>query len=178
MSTLYRDIDWIEATWLGNDLIALLVAVPLLLTVSLCIRPRLRTRSTALVGVLGYVAYNYTFYLFGAALNLFFLLYVLAVVALIVTLSTIDVTGLASSFGATAPVRAIGSCLVFGIGLASVWIGLWAAYVFAERRLPVEPEIFKLVAALDLSLIVPALTFGGVLLWRRSSCRSRLSRRA
>jgi len=41
------------------------------------------------------------------------------------------------------------------------------AYVFAGRPTPVEPEAFRIGAALDLSLMVPALTFGGVLLWNR-----------
>ena len=44
---------------------------------------------------------------------------------------------------------------------------MWGAYVFAGRPTPVEPEAFKIVAALDLLLIVPALTSGGVLLWNR-----------
>jgi hypothetical protein len=44
---------------------------------------------------------------------------------------------------------------------------MWAAYVFAGRPTPVEPEAFKLVAALDLSLMVPVLAVGGVLIWRR-----------
>ena len=44
---------------------------------------------------------------------------------------------------------------------------MWAAYVFAGRTTPVEPEAFKLVAALDLSLMVPALMTGGVLVWKR-----------
>jgi hypothetical protein len=32
---------------------------------------------------------------------------------------------------------------------------------------PVDPEAFKVVAALDLALMVPALVVGGVLLWKR-----------
>jgi hypothetical protein len=44
---------------------------------------------------------------------------------------------------------------------------MWGAYVFAGRPTPVEPEAFKIVAALDLSLLVPGLTCGGVLLWNR-----------
>ena len=63
--------------------------------------------------------------------------------------------------------RLIGGSLVFvGIGLSSVWLAMWAAYVFAGRPTPVEPEAFTLVAALDLSLMVPALTIGGVLIWK------------
>lgn len=44
---------------------------------------------------------------------------------------------------------------------------MWATHVFGGRPTPVEPEAFKVVAALDLSLMVPTLVFGGVLLWRR-----------
>jgi hypothetical protein len=54
-------------------------------------------------------------------------------------------------------------------GLTAVWAGAWAAYAFAGRPTPIETEAFKLVAALDLSLMVPALAAGGVLLWRRSN---------
>jgi hypothetical protein len=39
--------------------------------------------------------------------------------------------------------------------------------VFAGRPTPVEPEAFKIVAALDLTLMVPALGVGGGLLWQR-----------
>jgi len=48
-------------------------------------------------------------------------------------------------------------------------VTMWAAYAFANQPTPVEPEAFKLVAALDISLMVTGLTFGGVLLWRRKT---------
>jgi hypothetical protein len=44
---------------------------------------------------------------------------------------------------------------------------MWAAYVFVGRPTPVEPEAFRLVAALDLAVLAPALGFGGVLIWTR-----------
>src|SRR5207253_5502520 len=50
-------------------------------------------------------------------------------------------------------------------GLSFVWLAMWGTYVFAGRPTPVDPEVFKIVAALDLSLLVPSLTCGGVLLW-------------
>jgi hypothetical protein len=34
---------------------------------------------------------------------------------------------------------------------------MWAAYAFAGRPTPIEPEAFKVVAALDLCLMGPAL---------------------
>ena len=46
---------------------------------------------------------------------------------------------------------------------------MWAAYAFAGRPTPVEPEAFKVVGALDLSFMGPALALGGILLWQRAS---------
>jgi hypothetical protein len=171
-SRQYRDVDWIKASWFGNDWVTLVVAVPLLFA-GLVRAAAGSVRGLLLwLGLIGYALYNYAFYLFGAALNAFFPLYVAALVlsatVLILALPHIDARRVAQSFRPTTPVRLIGGSLVFvGFGLASVWIAMWAAYTFAGRPTPVEPEAFKLVAALDLSLMVPALTAGGVLLWRR-----------
>ena len=168
----YRDVEWIRTTWFGNDWVTLVVAAPLLL---------MGLRRTAVgsvqglllwLGLIGFALYNYAFYLFGAALNAFLPVYVVAVVlaatVLILALSQVDAIRFAHSVRPTAPVRLLGGSLVFiAVGLASAWIAMWAAYVFAGRPTPVEPEAFKLVAALDLSLMVPTLGIGGVLLWRR-----------
>lgn len=168
----YRDVDWITATWLGNDWVSLVVATPLL-AAGLVLARRGSPRGLLLwLGALGYAAYNYAFYLFGAALNTFFLLYVAAVVlaatTLIVALAHLDAAALSRRVDPAAPVRTIGGALiVIGAGLAAVWLAMWAAYVFAGRPTPVEPEAFKVVAALDLSVMVPALTAGGILLWKR-----------
>ena len=168
----YRDVEWIRTTWFGNDWVTLVVAAPLLL---------MGLRRTAVgsvqglllwLGLIGFALYNYAFYLFGAALIAFLPVYVVAVVlaatVLILALSQVDAIRFAHSVRPTAPVRLLGGSLVFvAVGLASAWIAMWAAYVFAGRPTPVEPEAFKLVAALDLSLMVPTLGIGGVLLWRR-----------
>jgi hypothetical protein len=69
------------------------------------------------------------------------------------------------------PIRIIGGYLgVVGVGLAAVWLMLWAGYVFEGRAVPIGPEAFRTVAALDLTVLVPALVVGGVLLWRRRPC--------
>lgn len=148
------------------------MAVPLLVSaLVLACRGSARGILTWL-GLLGYAAYNCAYYLFGAALNCFFPLYVvtlvLSVITLTLALSQIDVVALAATFRPRTPVRVIGGYLAFvAFGLATVWLAMWAAFVFAGRATPVEPEAFKLVAALDMSLMVTGLTFGGLLLWRR-----------
>lgn len=168
----YRDVEWIRATWFGNDAVTLVVAVPLL-SIG---RARAKAGSgrglLLWLGVTAYAAYNYAFYLFGAALNAFFPLYVssvvLAVVTLINALIRVDAGQVASRFTPLLPVGVLGGYFVFvGIGLTAVWLGMWAGYVFFGRATPVEPDAFRLVAALDLSVMVPLLVSGGTLLWRR-----------
>jgi hypothetical protein len=168
----YRDPLWISATWFGNDCVTLAVAVPLLVAGrTSAARGSARGRLLWL-GMLGYAIYNYAFYLFGAAFNAFFPLYLLAfllaVTTLVHALIALDPRSISAAVAPTAPARLIGAWLVFlGVGLACVWIAMWAAHVFAGWPTPVEPEAFKLIAALDLSLMVPALVLGGVLSWRR-----------
>jgi hypothetical protein len=174
LSNHYRDVEWIKATWYGNDWITLVAAVPLL-SIGLLRAARESVRGRLLVlGMVGYAVYNYAFYLFGAALNVFFPLYVvsllLGTLTLGFSLSRLDVTAVANAVRHDAPVRLVGGYLVFvAMGLAAVWFGMWGAYAFAGRPTPIEPEAFKIVAALDLSLMVPALAVGGVMLWRRTS---------
>jgi hypothetical protein len=116
--------------------------------------------------------YNYAFYLFGAALNVFLPLYVVllvaAIVMLVLALSRLESAAVSSCFDQAMPARTVGVYLVLvAIGLAAVWLGMWGAYAFAGRPTPIEPEAFKIVAALDLSLMVPALAVGSVQLSRR-----------
>ena len=158
VSTAYRDVAWIKATWFGNDWVTLVVAVPLLIVGLIRTGAGSRRGLLLWLGVIGYAFYNYAFYLFGAALNAFFPIYVvalvLALIVLILALWRIDTPRVADCFGSTALVRLIGGSLVFvGTGLAFVWIGLWAAYVFAGWPTPIEPNAFRLVAALDLTLM-------------------------
>lgn len=168
----YRDVAWIRATWLGNDWVTLLVALPLFaLGYAHARRGSLRGH-LLWFGLLGYAVYNYAFYLIGAALNVFFPLYVLVVGAghghahHRARGCRCQATG--RRLPPSTPVRLVGATLVvIGTSLAVVWVVLWAAYIFAARPLPGGPEPFKVVAALDLTIMVPALTIGGFLLWRR-----------
>lgn len=171
---LYRDIEWIRTTWYGNDWITLLLACPLL-SLALLGHWRHAPRWQLLrIGLVGYSVYNYAFYMFGAALNPFFLLYIIAFVVAIATLvaifASVNTESLAASFSPRTPARLIaGFMIAVAFWLSAVWIGMWARHVFAGGVLPATPEVFRLVAALDLSFMVPALTLGGVLLWRRNA---------
>jgi len=171
----YRDPAWITTTWLGNDWVTLAVVVPLL-----AVAARLARRGSvrALLvwwGVLAYAVYNYAYYMFGAALNVFFPLYVAgiltAAVSLMLGLTAVAPSEIARRFDAGIALRiAAAYFAAVGLSLAGIWMAMWAAYAFAGRPTPVDTEVFKLVAALDTVLLVPGMAAGGLLLWRGHPC--------
>jgi hypothetical protein len=170
--TAYHDPEWIKATWFGNDWITLLVAAPLLCASGRAAASGSLRAELVWLGSVGYAVYNYAFYLFGAALNMFFPLYVITLAAAIVTLASglaqIDPVDIERRIPGRIPLRLLGGYLIFvGSGLSLVWLAMWAAYVFADKPTPVEPQAFKIVAALDLLWLVPSLLAGGALLWKR-----------
>lgn len=170
---MYRDSGWVTAAWYGNDLITLLAAVPLL-TWALVAAGRGSLRA-ALVwyAMLGYAIYNYAYYLFGAALNAMFPLYaalfVLPLFALILALGHVDAAAIAGRFATAMPRRWIAGYMVFtGMGLALAWTAQWAAYIFAGAIPSIGVEPFRLVAAMDLTVMVPWFIAGAILLLRRN----------
>jgi len=169
---LYRDADWIRAAWFGNDLVTLFVAAPLLAAALVLVRRGSRRAELVWYSVLGYSAYNYAFYLFGGRMNVLFpllaALFVLPVLTLALALSRADVRALAAGFRGSTPVRWISAyMLLTGCGLAIAWLAQWAAFVFGGIEPAIGEEAFGLIAAMDLTFMVPYFVLGGVLLWRR-----------
>ncbi len=168
MEGLYRDAPFFKRAFQGNDVVTLFVAVPLLLASVVYSRRGKRQAPLVWAALLGYMVYNYAFYLFGAAFNWFFQVYValfaLSVYALIYVLAGLDATGLSSGFSGRTPVRWISAYMLF-IGLfLGVFELVRSLSLFTTGQPPADPP---LVFALDLSLIVPAMITGAVWLWQR-----------
>ncbi|MFP4622618.1 MAG: hypothetical protein ACLFRX_00410 [Gemmatimonadota bacterium] len=172
---IYRDNDLVAATWLGNDLVTLAVAVPLLaLATRRSARGSIRWR-LVLLGLLLYAFYGYAFYLFGAAFNALFLVYVAIMVTsgggLLLGLGGLDVSAAASGFRDAVPARAVAAfMLAVGVLLGGFWVALSVAYLFTGAPPPmVEATAHptNVTGALDLSIVVTLGLLGGVWLWRR-----------
>jgi len=165
----YNDVGYVAETWFGNDIVTLTIVIPLFM-LTLFIRSRKPVFGRLLwLGFIGYSIYNCAFYLFGAALNVFFPIYllsfVLSIIAMILLLSNTDVEKIYLSFSKRTPVKFIGVYYVLvGISLATIWTVMWSGYIFAGNELPVDPFAFQIVAALDITYKVPALLSGGILL--------------
>jgi len=170
---LYQDNPQVRSGWLGNDLITLVLALPLLIASMVYSRQGSQRWQLVWFGMLFFALYNYSFYLFGAAFNSFFLIYValftLSLFALILGLPYLDFKGVASEFKGSTPVIWLAGYM----GLVSIILGIFhvtvsLGYVFTGD----VPEIVttvghptNLIAALDLSLVVSLGFLGAIWLW-------------
>lgn len=172
---LYRDIAFVRTAWLGNDLITLFVVVPVLAAALIFYQRGVQRALFIWLGLLGYMLYNYAFYLFGARFNEFFLLYValfiVPVYTLILLLSTLDIESLGRQFSEKTPVRWISAALLFiAIPLSIVELGQTVHFIRTGVLPPTIVETghpTSVVFALDLSLILPAMYLSAWLLWQR-----------
>ena len=172
---LYRDNAFVSSTWIGNDWVTLLVAAPLLVLATAKVGPgALRTR-LVWMGMLDYMLYNYAFYLFGTAFNWFFFLYVLlfglSAWALVIALLSFEPESMDAHSVAVVPARVVaGFMLLVGVMLTGVYFTQWLGFATGGDLPPivtVTGHPTNVVFALDLSLVVPVLLVGAVLLLRR-----------
>jgi hypothetical protein len=172
---LYRGTAFVVSTWLGNDIVTLLVAIPLLLGATALTAQGSARAKLVWIGMLDYMLYNFGFYLFGTAFNWFFFIYVLlfalSIWALVLALMSLDVEQVAAGFSPKTPVKMIAGFMAFvGISLSLIYFLQWLGFVNSGE----VPSIVtmtghptNLVFALDLTIVVPVMLVGAVLLWRR-----------
>jgi hypothetical protein len=169
---LYRDNTWSTAAYRGTDLATLLLAVPVLAVALVLARRGSDGARLVWLGVLAYNVYNYAFYLFGTAFNDFFLLYAgLEALSLITLVGAIPAALAIPRMVKLVPARLVaGYMAVVGVMFGAMWI-IQAVPFLSLGTLPKvigDSGIHtSIVFALDLTLIVPALLIGAVLLWRR-----------
>jgi hypothetical protein len=172
---LYRDNAFVKTAWYGNDLVTLIIVVPLLAAALLLVRRGSVRAQLVWLALLGYLAYNYAFYLFGATFNRFFLIYVaifaMSGFALVLSLARVNAAAIKSSFRAATPARWIaGFMMLLAVILGSVEL-LQSFTFIASGQLPSTivqtSHPTAVVFALDMSFIIPTMCLGSVLLWKR-----------
>lgn len=172
---LYHDNLFLTANWLGSDLIDLFLVAPLLGAATV-LAARGSTRAYLVwLGLLQCTLYNFAYYLFAAAFNVFFLLYValfgLSIWTLFIGLNNLDVAELRTQFSARTPTRAIGIYMLFiGLGLTTVYVATCVVFIVSGQLPSVitrSAHPTNMVFALDLSMVVPLFVVGGIWLWQR-----------
>jgi hypothetical protein len=172
---VYRDNTLVVSAWWGNDLVTLAVAVPLLVAGLLGARRGSQRWRLVWLGMLAYMLYGYAFYLFGAAFNRFFLVYValvaLSISALLALLPRLDLEGIRQSFHRATPARPIAAyMLLTGLGIGGAWVAMSLGFVVTGQvpgPVTASGHPTAIVFALDLTLLVPGFIAGGLWLWRR-----------
>lgn len=167
---IYRDPEVIAKAWQPNDAVTLLVAVPLLLWSSDRARNGSARGRLVELGALHYMLYDYAFYVFGAELNVLFLVYA----AIVMTAGWSIVLALREIDLGTVPrhrARGVAAWMLFvAAGLTATWIAQWMVAMTrttAPGRFDATPEFIRVVAAVDLTLMVALLVPAAMLLRRR-----------
>jgi len=157
----------------GNDLVTLLVGVPLLLISAwLSFRGSLRGR-LLLTGTLGFFLYTYMSMACLAAFNALFLVYAaifgLSLYAFILSMLSFDLKTLPRAFTNRFP-RAWIAGLIFLVGgfLLLAWLGRIVPPLFQNRTPALENTTTLVIQFMDLGLIVPLAFLSGVLLLLRN----------
>jgi hypothetical protein len=156
----------------ANDLVTLVLGLPLLVTSFwLTLRGSLRGR-LLLAGTLGFVLYTYITMVFGAQYNALFLVYValfsLSLFAFVLVMMTFDLGSLPAHFSEKLPRGWIAGLLFFAAAFLSLaWLGRVAATFVPGVAPALENTTSMFIQAMDLGIIVPVCLLGGILLLRR-----------
>jgi hypothetical protein len=173
-SGVYRDEGFALDAWRVNDPVTAFLAVPLAFA-ALALAARGSTRALlVLLGVMQYALYNYAFYLFGAALNAHFLLYVAIFVAagvsLIAGLTALDVGAIGRALPPRWPARPLAAYLAFWAGTLGVaWVAQALGFAITGEEPALGGDVFRLIAALDLALVVAPVAVAAAWLWARQT---------
>lgn len=168
----YWDTVSMTAQMQANDLVTLVLGLPLLaISFWLTLRGSLRGR-ILLAGILGFILYTYITMVFGAQYNALFLVYValssLSLFAFVLVMMSFDVTELPTHFSAKLPRGWIADFLFLAAGfIAFSWLGRIAA-TFVPGAVPaLENTTSLFIQAMDLGIVVPVCILSGILLLRR-----------
>ena len=155
--------------FVGQDALNVIVALPALVGSMWLARRGALIGLLLWPGALFYVVYDFGYYALGAPFNAFFVPYLLLITlsgyALVGVVASIDAPAVRAQLRASVPARVVGGFLV---GLAALftllWTGMSIAALASGETLPLVPRI---VTTLDLTIELPALFVGGLLLLRR-----------
>ncbi len=158
----------------GNDLITLIVGLPLLVISTIfAFRGSLRGQ-LLLTGTLGFFLYTYISMSMLTAYNNLFLVYValfgLSLYAFILCMLSYDLTDLPSHFSEKLPRGWMaGLFFVTGAFLTLAWLGRIVPPLLQNTIPALENTTTLVIQAMDLVLIVPLAVLSGVLLLKRSA---------
>ncbi|MFO7814337.1 MAG: hypothetical protein R6V14_01130 [Halanaerobiales bacterium] len=167
---IYQDNILVQSAWEGNDIITMVLAVPIFLNGLMLYKKKTVVGILVLFAMLFYSLYNYAFYLFSAAFNSLFLIYVtifaLSIFAILLLIRKLDVEKAAEKFKPETPFKLIGWYMIIaGILVGAFHIGLSFIYVISGNVPQIITNVAhptNVIAALNLSMVVPVALIAGI----------------
>lgn len=158
----------------GNDLVTLLVGLPLLMVSTFFAFRRSLRGHLLLTGTLGFFLYTYMSMASLAAYNALFLVYVaiftLSLYAFILSMMSFDLSTLPQAFSEKLPINwIVGLMFIVGAFLLLAWLGRIVPPLFQNKTPVLENTTTLVIQFMDLGLIVPLAFLGGFLLLRRNA---------
>jgi hypothetical protein len=170
----YYDTVSSAAQMQGNDLVTLVIGLPLLFASTwYAFRGSLRGR-LLLTGTLGFFLYTYMSMSTLTSFNNLFLVYIslftLSLYAFILSTMSFDLQNLPNHFSDKLPRRWIaGLMFLVAIFLSFAWLGRIITPTLKDQTPALENTTTLVIQFMDLSLIVPMAVLGGILLLRRKA---------
>jgi hypothetical protein len=158
----------------GNDLIALVIGLPLLVVSTwMAFRGSLRGR-LLLTGTLGFIFYTYlsmsTLTAFNALFVVYIALFTLSLYAFILSIMSFDLNDLPKHFSEKLPRGWIAGLMFVIAGFfALAWLGRIFAGLQPGAVPALENTTTMVIQFMDLGLIAPAAVLGGILLLRHNA---------
>lgn len=160
---------------LGQDIVTLIIGVPLLIAGILLSRKGTLRGQLLLTGALGYFLYSYGAMSFLTAFNPFFLVYValfsLSLFGFILAMNSLNVDEIAAHISDGFPRRGIATYfIIVALFLTLAWLGLVVPPMLTG--LPpagLESAITMVIQALDLGVIVPTSLITATLLLKKQA---------
>lgn len=166
---VYQDNTLVTAAWKGNDLVTTVLVVPIFVLALVFYKNCKNLFQLVWAGALGYMFYNYVFYLFGAALNHLFLIYVALVAmsayALVFLLARMDVISISEKILNIPGKWISGYMLFFAVPWSTLEISRALSYVFTGV---VPMDVVQtghptaMVYAVDLTIVMPGFVLAAI----------------
>ncbi|MCA0132145.1 hypothetical protein [Winogradskyella alexanderae] len=174
---IYRDGEWANAQWLGQDIITLVIALPLLLiSIRKGIEKNKEKWKILNCGVLLYFAYTYSFYVFVAKLTYlyFFQASIFGLSLIGFVISCIGIFNHKCSFNL--PSRNLKMIIVIYLSLIALMLSfIWLSDIIAHITNPAHKsdtpngEAPLIIYTLDLAVIIPLMFTSAILLYQKTN---------
>lgn len=173
----YHDGEWVNAQWQGQDLVTMVLAIPLLvITSKKAILDRSLIWELVLAGVLFYFVYVYTFYVFEASFTFlyFFHLPVFSIALLCLFLVCHHILNARNDYAYTHSLsKFIASFFLLAVSalLSWLWLEDLINHLTFEKFLSPTPdgEPPMIIYTLDLGIMIPLMVIGVLLLIKNHS---------